>query len=163
MRSSFSADSRILFALDVNGTLHAFDAHTGAERWTRAPNCTLPVAYAGTSGSIVLVSSTDTMGLTALDVASGAVVWSLAVSDPSLGEPQVLVPATGASGILFVASNATLSCLQAADGSVVWSLDLDSMVDELITFDFGPGAGAGAGAPGLLATSNSGTMYAFKM
>lgn len=69
---------------DPSGAVYAFDAKTGDKRWTAKRNGAdngasygVPIVYTNAAGKDRLIVSSRGNGLTALDPASGGVVWEL--------------------------------------------------------------------------------------
>lgn len=110
-----------LFAMDTDGRVHAFDAATGAVRWTTAVgNATGSAARARFGGGVSVDSGTvyAVTGLgdvAALDATNGTVRWTVRPSGPLRGAPTV------AFGMLFVVSQDNqIYALRTTDGNIEW-------------------------------------------
>ena len=114
------ADNK-LFAVDVNATVHAFAADTGAKLWSRelAEGDENKTARFGGGASFDdgKVYATDGLGdVVALNAADGAVVWRAKPGGPLRGAPSV------ANGQIYVLSQDNqIFALGQADGKVVWT------------------------------------------
>ncbi|WP_115864848.1 outer membrane protein assembly factor BamB family protein [Halorussus litoreus] len=107
------------------GVVHAVAVDGGEQRWTSQPlpndrpanDIEHPSSMAITDDLVIV--STDTATLYALDRATGERVWN-ATADDQLGSPVVV------DGTAYVVSDAgTLYALDAADGSTLWSHEAD--------------------------------------
>ncbi|MEX0341163.1 MAG: PQQ-binding-like beta-propeller repeat protein [Erythrobacter sp.] len=110
----------MLFAVGGDGRLSAFDAQTGARRWSYDPGLESdlkPSAFGGgasfDSGRVYM---TDGAGdVIALDAASGSELWKVKPSGPLRGSPTI------AFGSVFVMTQDNqIFALNAEDGSVQW-------------------------------------------
>ena len=110
----------ILFAVGGDGRLSAFDAQTGAQRWTYDPGLESdlkPSAFGGgASYDDGKVYMTDGAGdVIALNAADGSVLWKVKPSGPLRGSPTI------AFGSVFVMTQDNqIFALDAADGSIQW-------------------------------------------
>jgi outer membrane protein assembly factor BamB len=103
--------------------LIALDAGTGRRLWTRA--CELETvacrcSVAGAAGDVVFVSLASR--LAALDLATGAEVWSVALQDEVgralVAGGRVFVGTT--TGVASTGNAGTITALDPADGSILW-------------------------------------------
>ncbi|MEO5867022.1 MAG: PQQ-binding-like beta-propeller repeat protein [Sphingomonas sp.] len=111
-----------LFAMDVNGTVHALDAATGRALWSTAiasdDKHTRGARFGGgvtfDNGSVY---ATDGLGdVAALNADTGAQVWKVKPGAPLRGAPTV------AGGNVYVLSQDNqLYALQQSDGKKTWS------------------------------------------
>ena len=110
----------ILYAVGGDGRLSAFDAQTGAQRWTYDPGLESdlkPSAFGGgASYDDGKVYMTDGAGdVIALNAADGSVLWKVKPSGPLRGSPTI------AFGSVFVMTQDNqIFALDAADGSIQW-------------------------------------------
>lgn len=128
-------DGDTLFITDPHSAVHALDATTGAKRWSYVPNYStlgkLPLCCgqnnrgAAVGGGKVFVAQLDAK-LTALDEATGRVVWSVAVGDVAKGYSGTAPPLyddgkvyVGVSGGEF-GVRGFFSAYDAATGKLLW-------------------------------------------
>ena len=112
-----------LFAVDVDATIHAFDAATGAKIWTAdiAKGSDKKNRSARFGGGVSFedgkVFATDGLGdVVALDAKDGKELWRVKPGGPLRNAPTL------ALGQLYVLSQDNqLYALSQADGSIVWS------------------------------------------
>ena len=114
------ADNK-LFVVDVNATVHAFAADTGARLWSQAITDNQenrPARFGGgASYEDGRVYATDGLGdVVALNAADGAVVWRAKPGGPLRGAPTI------ANGQVYVLSQDNqIFALDQATGTVVWT------------------------------------------
>jgi outer membrane protein assembly factor BamB len=110
-----------LFAVDVDATLHAFAADTGAKLWTRALPENDDNRSARFGGGVSYdegkLYATDGLGdVVAVNAADGSIVWRAKPGGPLRGAPSV------ANGQVYVLSQDNqIFALGQADGKVVWT------------------------------------------
>ncbi|MBN8500229.1 MAG: PQQ-binding-like beta-propeller repeat protein [Sphingomonadales bacterium] len=110
-----------LFAMDTEGTVHAFDAATGAPRWRQGfqikGDGANSVYGGGASYADGRVYVTTGLGeVAALDAADGKVLWKVKPGGPLRGSPTI------AFNSVFVMTQANqLISLNAADGVQQWN------------------------------------------
>lgn len=110
-----------VFVVDVNATLHAFAADTGATQWTAALSTTKENQSALFGGGVSYdggrVYASDGLGdVVALSAADGSVVWRAKPGGPLRGAPTI------ANGQVYVLSQDNqLFALNQTDGKVVWT------------------------------------------
>jgi outer membrane protein assembly factor BamB len=110
-----------LFAVDVDATLHAFAADTGAKLWTRALPENDDNRSARFGGGVSYdegkLYATDGLGdVVAVNAADGSIVWRAKPGGPLRGSPTV------ANGQVYVLSQDNqIFALGEADGKVVWT------------------------------------------
>ena len=110
----------MLFAVGSDGVVSAFDAATGAARWSYNPGVESALRDSAFGGGVSYadgkVYMTDGVGdVAALDAASGSGGWKGRPSGPPRGSPTV------AFGSVFVMTqDDQIFALDAADGSVLW-------------------------------------------
>jgi outer membrane protein assembly factor BamB len=110
-----------LYAMDVDGNVHAFAADTGSQAWTtniaKGDKKTQSARFGGgVSFDDGKVYATDGLGdVAALDATTGAIVWQVKPGGPLRGSPTI------SSGNLYILSQDNqLFALKQADGSTVW-------------------------------------------
>ncbi|MEH3103399.1 MAG: PQQ-binding-like beta-propeller repeat protein [Sphingomonas phyllosphaerae] len=110
-----------LFVVDVDATLHAFTADTGAKLWTRVLPDNEENKNARFGGGVSYdegkLYATDGLGdVVAVNVADGAVLWRAKPGGPLRGAPTV------ANGQVYVLSQDNqIFALDQGDGKVVWT------------------------------------------
>ena len=110
-----------LFVVDVDATLHAFDAKSGSKLWTTA----LPADDenkaarfgGGASYDAGKVYATDGLGdVVALSAADGKILWRAKPGGPLRGAPTI-----ANSQVYVLSQDNQLFALSDADGKVVWT------------------------------------------
>ena len=110
-----------LFIIDVDATVHAFDARTGAVLWTKSINDGERSRAARFGGGVSFddgkLYATDGLGdVVAMTAADGAQLWRAKPGGPLRGSPTV------ANGNVYVLSQDNqLFALTQADGKVQWA------------------------------------------
>lgn len=110
-----------LFVMDTEGTVHAFDAATGARRWQLSTIKGEENRRAAFGGGVSFdggrVYASNGLGdVVAIDAAAGSEVWRKKPGGPLRGAPSV------ADGNLYVVSQDNqLFALSAADGTTTWT------------------------------------------
>lgn len=146
-----------LFAVDSSGTVHAFDAATGARIWSHAADVERdlrPSAFGGgASYDNGRVYATNGAGeVMALDADTGAQIWQVTPSGPLRGSPTV------AFGSVFVMTQDNqIFALDAADGSQQWQ-EVASGTQAGVFGVAAPAAGQGT----VLAGYSSGELIAYR-
>lgn len=111
----------MVYAGGGNNVLYAFDAQTGATRWTFNPNGQLLSAPAVANG---VVYSGDRGGhVYALDGTTGAVLWSFQVN---VGDGVTDTPAIANGAAYFVSENGIAYALSASTGAQLWQSAIGS-------------------------------------
>ncbi len=111
----------MVYAGGGNNVLYAFDAQTGATRWTFNPNGQLLSAPVVANG---VVYSGDRGGhVYALDGATGAVLWSFTVN---VGDGVTDTPAIVNGAVYFVSENGIAYALDASTGAQLWQSTIGS-------------------------------------
>lgn len=109
-----------LFAVDSEGTVHAFDAATGTKAWSAASDVEREMRDATFGGGVSFdngrVYATNGAGeVRALEAETGAEVWKVKPAGPLRGSPTIAV------GTVFVMSQDNLIiALDANSGDVQW-------------------------------------------
>ncbi|WP_423142924.1 PQQ-binding-like beta-propeller repeat protein [Parablastomonas sp. CN1-191] len=146
-----------LFVMDTDGTVHAFDANTGAERWRT------PFRIKGDGASSVFgggaafdsgrVYVTTGLGeVAALDAGNGSVLWKVKPAGPLRGSPTIAFNA-----VYVMTQDNQIHALNAADGSNLW----DEAASSGQTGVFGVAAPA-AGAGTVIAGFSTGELIAYR-
>ena len=110
----------LLYVFDTDGTLHAFDAATGAPSWTQTFTVTGGAGEAVFGGGVSydsgrLYVTTGVGEVAAVDAKSGKVAWKVRASGPLRGSPTV------AFGAIYVMTqNNEIHALKIEDGSELW-------------------------------------------
>ncbi|MFO1255885.1 MAG: PQQ-binding-like beta-propeller repeat protein [Sphingomonadaceae bacterium] len=111
----------MVFAMGTDGVVHAFDAKTGAERWTQGfqikGDGSSAVYGGGASYSSDRVYITTGMGeVAAINAADGKLLWKVKPAGPLRGSPTI------AFNTVFVMTQANqILALNPEDGSQVWN------------------------------------------
>ena len=109
-----------LYAVDVDGTVHAFDAQTGAKIWTRNAALESNLRNSAFGGGVSFDSGklygTNGAGeVIAMDASTGNELWKVTPSGPLRGSPTV------AFGSVYVMTQDNqIFALDANDGSLQW-------------------------------------------
>ncbi len=121
LASSPVVENGKLYAIDVNATVHAFDAKTGATLWssnigTDGRDGRSSLFGGGVSVEGERIYATNGVGdVAALSTANGGVIWKKRPAGPLRGAPTLF------AGQLFVMSQDNqLIALSAQDGEVEW-------------------------------------------
>lgn len=146
-----------LFVVDVDATLHAFNAATGAKLW----QMTIPQNEenrqarfgGGASYEAGRVYATDGLGdVVAVNAADGSVLWRAKPGGPLRGAPTL------ANGQVYVLSQDNqLFALNDADGKVAWT-QTGSLEAQGVFGSAAPGASAGT----IVAGFSSGELNAYR-
>ena len=146
-----------LFAMGTDGMVHAFDAATGAARWTQSfkisGDGSSSVFGGGASFDSDKVYITTGVGeVAALDAASGKQLWKVKPAGPLRGSPTI------AFGLVFVMTQDNqIHALNAEDGTSGWNQSASSGQ----TGVFGVGAPA-AGQGTVVAGFSTGELIAYR-
>ncbi|HEX4848804.1 MAG TPA: PQQ-binding-like beta-propeller repeat protein, partial [Novosphingobium sp.] len=111
----------MLFAMDTEGVLHAFDAKTGAPRWTQGfqikGDGSTSVYGGGAAYSADRVYVTTGVGeVAALNAADGKVLWKVKPAGPLRGSPTIAFNA-----VYIMTQSNQLIALSAENGVQQWS------------------------------------------
>ena len=110
-----------LYVMDTAGIVHAYDAATGAPRWTKSFRITgdgaTSVFGGGVSFDAGQVYVTTGVGeVAALDAATGAEKWKVKLGSPLRGSPTI------ANGAVYAMTQANeIVALNQADGTALWN------------------------------------------
>ena len=109
-----------LFVFDTSGEVHAFDATTGAAKWTtklRMEKNNSSVFGGGVSYADGRVYATTGLGeVAALDATNGTQIWRVKPSGPLRGSPTIANDA-----IYVMTQDNQIIALNAADGKPLWN------------------------------------------
>lgn len=111
-----------VFVGDLDGTLHALAADSGATRWTfrtEAAGFPSTAAWTDVGPRPVVIIGDDAGVVRAIDAAMGGVVWEYETEGEISGGPTVLRTAAGGR-VLVGSQDASLACLDAVAGTVLW-------------------------------------------
>jgi outer membrane protein assembly factor BamB len=109
-----------LFVVDTAGEVHAFDAATGARRWSHSIEVARELRNSAFGGGVSFfdgkVYATNGAGdVVALDATSGAEVWRVKPSGPLRGAPTIAF-----NTVYVMTQDNQIFALSTADGSLVW-------------------------------------------
>ncbi len=110
-----------LYVMDTQGVVHAFDAQTGATRWTAGfqikgdgANSVYGGGAAYDNGKVYVTTG---MGeVAALDAKNGAVLWKVKPAGPLRGSPTIAF-----NSVFVMTMDNQLWSLNAADGAPLWN------------------------------------------
>jgi outer membrane protein assembly factor BamB len=146
-----------MFVMDTAGTVHAFDANTGAVRW-RTPfrikgDGSSSVFGGGAAFDSGKVYVTTGLGeVAALDAGNGSVLWKVKPAGPLRGSPTIAYNA-----VYVMTQDNQIHALNSADGSTVW----DEAASSGQTGVFGVAAPA-ASAGTVIAGFSTGELIAYR-
>lgn len=109
-----------LFAVDTSGVVHAFDAATGARRWSHAIEVARELRSSSFGGGVSFadgkVYATNGAGdVVALDAQTGAEIWRAKPAGPLRGSPTVAF-----NTVYVMTQDNQIHALNMSDGSIVW-------------------------------------------
>ena len=147
----------VMYVMDALGVLHAYDAGSGAPRWTHSFAVEGEIENAvfggGASYNDGKVYVTTGLGLVAaLDAATGKTIWQQKPAGPLRGAPTV------AFGSVFVMTqNNEIHALNADDGKAIWD-ESASLGEEGVFGVAAPAAGQGT----VIAGYSTGELIAYR-
>lgn len=147
----------LLFAVGTDGVVSAFDAASGARRWTHAMKVKGNLAAAAFGGGVSfddgrVYAASGTGEVVALNAASGEVIWSVQPAGPLRGSPTV------AFGSVFVVTQDNqLHALNSVDGTAQWQ-ESGSSAQTGVFGVASPAAGLGT----IVAGYSSGELAAYR-
>ncbi len=109
-----------LFAVDTEGVIHAFDAATGARRWTNRVEVSRDLRAVTFGGGATyfdgrVYAAAGTGDVVALDAQTGAEVWRVRPAGPLRGAPTVAY-----NSVYVMTQDNQIFSLATADGSIIW-------------------------------------------
>ena len=145
-----------LFAFDTAGAVHAFDATTGAEKWTvrlRMEKNNSSLFGGGVSYADNKVYVTTGLGeVAALDATNGTQIWRVKPAGPLRGSPTIAFDA-----IYVMTQDNAIVALNAADGKALWN-ESGSQATAGVFGVAAPAAGQGT----VIAGYSSGELTAYR-
>lgn len=111
----------MLYAVDTEGVVHAFDAQTGAQRWSHRMEVASDVRNAafggGASYSDGRVYATNGVGqVIALDAETGSEIWKVQPAGPLRGAPTIAF-----NSVYVMTQNNQIHALDTATGETLWN------------------------------------------
>lgn len=146
-----------LFVMDTNGEVTAFDAATGARRWTKGfeikgdgKNAVFGGGVSYDSGRVYL--TTGIGDVAALDAANGSEIWKVRPAGPLRGSPTIAF-----NSVYVMTQDNQIVALNAADGKTLWNES--ASVEQAGVFGVAaPAAGQGT----VIAGYSSGELVAYR-
>jgi len=110
----------MLFAMDTRGVVHAFDAATGARRWSHTVEVgrDLQDAVFGGGASYFdgrVYAATGAGDVVALNAENGSEIWRVRPAGPLRGSPTVAF-----NSVYVMTQDNQIQALNMADGAVIW-------------------------------------------
>ncbi|GLK42253.1 outer membrane protein assembly factor BamB [Novosphingobium resinovorum] len=109
-----------LYAMDTEGTVHAFDAQSGAKLWTKSFSVSGNNAKSVFGGGVSfdgdkLYVTTGLGEVAALNAADGSQLWTKKPAGPLRGAPTI-----GFNQVFVMTQDNQIAVLNAADGATMW-------------------------------------------
>jgi outer membrane protein assembly factor BamB len=146
-----------LFVMDTEGVVRAFDARSGAERWSQGfqikgdgSNSVYGGGAAFADGRVYITTGLGEVA--ALDAADGKVIWKVKPAGPLRGSPTIAF-----NSVFVMTMSNQIHGLNAADGASVWNMSASSGQ----TGVFGVAAPA-AGQGTVIAGFSTGELIAYR-
>ncbi len=146
-----------LFAMDTDGTVHAFDAATGARAWQTSVKADKDNANSTFGGGAAfdegVVYVTNGVGeVAALDAGNGEIKWRVKPAGPLRGSPTIAF-----GQVMVMTQDNQILTLNAPDGAVLWNAN--ASVGQTNVFGVAaPAAGQGT----IVAGYSSGELVAYR-
>ncbi len=146
-----------LFVMDTNGIVHAFDAATGAQSWTKSFKITGDGASSVFGGGASFDSgrvyiTTGTGEVAALDAENGTEIWRVKPAGPLRGSPTIAFNA-----IYVMTQDNQIHALNPEDGKSLWN-ESGSLGQAGVFGVAAPAAGQGT----VIAGYSSGELVAYR-
>jgi outer membrane protein assembly factor BamB len=146
-----------LFVVDTNGNVHAFDATTGARRWTHAielPGDLEDAAFGGgaayADGRVYVTNGAG--DVLALDATTGSEFWRVKPSGPLRGSPTIAF-----NNLYVMTQDNQIFALDITDGKIAWN-DAASQGEAGLFGVASPAAGQGS----VIAGYSTGELAAYR-
>ncbi|MFM6829406.1 MAG: PQQ-binding-like beta-propeller repeat protein, partial [Novosphingobium sp.] len=146
-----------MFVMDTDGTVHAFDAGSGARVWDTAVKAEKQNANSTFGGGAAfddgVVYVTNGVGeVAALDAASGSIKWRVKPAGPLRGSPTIAF-----GQVMVMTQDNQILAINATDGAVLWNEN--ASVGQTNVFGVAaPAAGQGT----IVAGFSSGELVAYR-
>jgi len=146
-----------MFVFDTDGTVSAFDASTGAKRWSKSYSIKGDGSASAFGGGVSFDAgrvylTTGTGYVAALDANTGEQVWKVQPAGPLRGSPTIAFNA-----IYVMTQDNQIFALDAADGKQLWN-ESGSVGQAGVFGVAAPGAGQGT----VIAGYSSGELVAYR-
>ena len=146
-----------LYAMDTKGVVHAFDARTGAQVWTKSFAVSGDGSKAIFGGGVSydqgkLYVTTGLGEVAALMAASGDQIWTKKPAGPLRGSPTIAFNA-----VYVMTQDNQIAALNAADGEILWN-ESGSLSQAGVFGVAAPAAGQGT----VIAGYSSGELVAYR-
>jgi outer membrane protein assembly factor BamB len=146
-----------LFVVDTNGTVLAFDAVTGARRWTHAIEQTGDLQDAAFGGGVSyadgrVYATTGAGDVVALDATTGSEVWKVKPGGPLRGVPTIAF-----NSLFVMTQDNQIFALNITDGATLWQ-DAASQGEAGVFGVAAPAAGQGT----VIAGYSTGELAAYR-
>src|SRR5690606_40618272 len=110
----------MLFVVDTGGAVHAFDAATGARRWSHTIEVERELRNAAFGGGASFAdgrvyATNGAGGVVALDAQTGSEIWRERPAGPLRGAPTIAF-----NTVSVMTQDNQIHALSAQDGSLVW-------------------------------------------
>lgn len=147
----------LLFAVDTSGEVHAFDAQTGARRWTHSFELEGKLQNSAFGGGVSYdngrVFATNGVGeVIALDAESGNQIWKVKPAGPLRGSPTIAF-----NTVFVMTQDNQIHALSAATGEPEWN-ETGSIAQAGVFGVAAPAAGQGT----VIAGYSSGELVAYR-
>jgi len=146
-----------LFVVDTNGAVNAFDAATGARRWTHQIEVGAKLRDAAFGGGVSyaggrVYATNGTGEVVALDATNGSELWKVKPAGPLRGAPTIAF-----NNVFVMTQDNQIYALDIANGNVVWN-DAASQGEAGLFGVASPAAGQGS----VIAGYSTGELAAYR-